>query len=158
MSTGNKTSSLMYGIQWDLVCKFLEVKGNWDTTENTAQDYIIGDSTSWGNHYESTFTINSTKAKKYNSSNKSCDDITGEKSEDMLLTTGASEQNKKMNIYDFAGNEWEWTLEKTTTPYSPCSFGGGYYTGYGNIVPASVRYSNGTTDSHYVIGLRVSLY
>ena len=77
MSTGDKTSSLMYGIQWDLVCKFLEVKGNWDTSTKTAQYYIKQNSTSWGNYKNSTFTINSAKAKKYNDSNKSYDDITG---------------------------------------------------------------------------------
>ena len=158
MSTGNKTSSLMFGIQWDLVCKFLEVKGNWDTTTNTAQYYIKSNSISWGNYNNSTFTINSTKAKKYNSSNKSCDDITGEKTSSMLLTTGASEYTNKMNIYDFAGNEFEWTLEKTTFTDIPCSYRGGNYRSYGNYGPASFRYGNSTTGSGYYIGLRVSLY
>ena len=158
MSTGNKTSSLMYGIQWDLVCKFLEVKGNWDTTEKTAQYYIKEDSTSWGNYRNSKFTINSTKAKKYNSSNKSYDDMTGEKTSSMLLTTGASEQNKKMNIYDFAGNELEWTLEKTTNTNNPCSSRGGYYGGSGYNIPASNRGNLSTTYSNNLIGLRVSLY
>ena len=116
MSTENKTSSLMFGIQWDLVCKFLEVKGNWDTTTNTAQYYIKEDSTSWGNYSESTFTINSEKAKKYNSSNKSYDDVQGKINGSKLLTTGASEYTNKMNIYDFAGNEYEWTLEKNQRP------------------------------------------
>ncbi len=158
MSTGNKTSSLMYGIQWDLVCKFLEVKGNWDTTENTAQYYIKQNSTSWGNYKNSTFTINSAKAKKYNYSNKSCDDITGEKTSDMILTTGASEQNKKMNIYDFAGNEGEWTLEKTTNTSDPCSGRGGGFCNNGGSFPASLRGSYSTTISYDGIGLRVSLY
>ena len=159
MSTGNKTSSLMYGIQWDLVCKFLEVKGNWDTTTNTAQYYIKQNSTSWGNYNNSTFTINSAKAKEYNYSNKSCDDITGEKTSSMLLTTGASEQNKKMNIYDFAGNEEEWTLEKATITFRPCSDRGGNYNNIGNDgVPASFRGGYSTTYSHFFIGLRVSLY
>ena len=159
MSTGDKTSSLMYGIQWDLVCKFLEVKGNWDTTEKTAQYYIKQNSTSWGNYNNSTFTINSTKAKKYNSSNKSCDDMTGEKTSVMLLTTGASEQNKKMNIYNFAGNEREWTLEKTIyfTDY-PCSNRGGNYRNDGGNTPASIRDGLSTTYSYNDIGLRVSLY
>ena len=40
----NYTSSLMFGIQWDLVCKFLEVK----TTLTTAQ--INSNSTNWGNY------------------------------------------------------------------------------------------------------------
>ena len=160
MSTGNKTSSLMYGIQWDLVCKFLEVKGNWDTTENTAQYYIKRDSKSWGNYDNSTFTINSAKAKKYNISNKSCDDITGNKasSSSILLTTGASEQNKKMNIYDFAGNVEEWTLEYTTNTYCPCRYRGGNYDLYGISFPASGRGSGSTINSYRGIGLRVSLY
>ena len=133
MSTGNKTSSLLFGIQWDLACKFLEVKGNWDTTTNTTQYYIKENSTSWGNYNNSTFTINSAKAKKYNSSNKSYDGITGNKSSSnsILLTTVASEQNKKMNIYDFAGNEWEWTLEMATYTNNPCSNRGGNCNDYG---------------------------
>ena len=158
MSTGNKTSSLMYGIQWDLVCKFLEVKGNWDTATNTAQYYIKENSSSWGNYYNSIFTINSAKAKKCNFSNKSYDDIQGEKTSYMLLTTGASEQNKKMNIYDFAGNEYEWTLEKTTYTNSPCCCRGGYYGCYGDDDPASHRNNINTTNSNVNLGLRPSLY
>ena len=159
MSTGNKTSSLMYGIQWDLVCKFLEVKGNWDTTTKTAQYYIKENSTSWGNYGNSTFTIDSTKAKKYNISNKSYYDITGEKSGKMLLTTGASEYTNKMNIYDFAGNEYELTLEKTTSTLNPCSCRGGRFNyGDGSDDPASVRGGGITTGSSYDMGLRPSLY
>ena len=159
MSTGNKTSSLMYGIQWDLVCKFLEVKGNWDTTTKTAQYYIKENSTSWGNYGNSTFTIDSTKAKKYNISNKSYYDITGEKSGKMLLTTGASEYTNKMNIYDFAGNEYELTLEKTTYTLNPCSCRGGRFNyGDGSDDPASVRGGGITTGSSYDMGLRPSLY
>ena len=159
MSTGNKTSSLMYGIQWDLVCKFLEVKGNWDTSTNTAQYYIKSNSISWGNYNNSTFTINSTNAKKYNYSNKSCDDITGEKTSSMLLTTGASEYTNKMNIYDFAGNEFEWTLEHATTYTThPCSVRGGFYDFSSSGFPASSRGGYYTTFSNYIVGLRPSLY
>ena len=160
MSTGNKTSSLLFGIQWDLACKFLEVKGNWDTTTNTTQYYIKENSTSWGNYNNSTFTINSAKAKKYNSSNKSYDGITGNKSSSnsILLTTGASEQNKKMNIYDFAGNEGEWTLEKATNTYYPGSVRGANNSDYGIYYPASFRSIYSQTDSTYQVGLRVSLY
>ena len=51
MSTDvSKTSSLLFGIQWDLVCKFLEVNGDWDTTTNTALYYINSNSTSCGNY------------------------------------------------------------------------------------------------------------
>ena len=171
ISTGNKTSSLMYGIQWDLVCKFLEVKGNWDTTTNTAQYYIKQYSTSWGNYANSsiilvrgkynikaysttpgTWTPFSTDTKNYVTSSKT----NSSTSYKQLLTTGASEDTNKMNIYDFAGNEWEWTLEKTTNTSSPCSIRGGFY---GNINgPASSRFHGSTTNSSDGIVLRVSLY
>ncbi len=152
MSTGSKTSSLMYGIQWDLVCRFLEVKG-------TPQADIKENSTGWGNYKDSTFTINSTKAKKYNFSNKSYDDITGEKTEKVFLSTGASEQNKKINIYDFAGNEWEWTLEyATTSSEAPCSGRGGRYGNDGSSSPASYRSVGTTTGNNEGVGFRISLY
>ena len=160
MATGNKTSSLMYGIQWDLVCKFLEVKGDWDTSKNTAQYYIKSNSTNWGNYSKSAFTINSTKAKKYNSSNKSCYSITGKKisSSSMLLTTGASEQNKKMNVYDFAGNENEWTLETTYDYVVPCVDRGGSYDGAGTSTPAFYSDLHLATYSYENLGFRSSLY
>ena len=176
MSTGNKTSSLMYGIQWDLVCKFLEVKGNWDTTTNTAQYYIKQNSTSWGNYVNSSITL---ARGKYNiepgsSSNiwtpfntDTKNHVTSSKTDSntsyfQLLTTGASEDTKKMNVYDFAGNEWEWTLEHATTYTDrPCSTrggGSGSYGSYGYDFPASYRYGDSTTFSGNDFGLRVSLY
>ena len=153
MKTGNKTSSLMYGIQWDLVCKFLEVNGNWDTSANAAQYYVKGNSASWGNYSDSTFTINSIKAKKYNYSNKSYDDITGKKSGSILLTTGASEYTNKMNIYDFAGNEYEWTLEY----FTGCCFRGGDYDVRGGF-SAFIRSYTDTISNGSDVGLRPSLY
>ena len=173
MSTGNKTSSLLFGIQWDLVCKFLEEKGNWDTTTNTAQYYIKEDSTSWGNYKNSSVTLArgkynikpysttlgtwtpfSTDTKNYVKSSKTNSGI----SYYQLLTTGASEDTNKMNIYDFAGNEWEWTLEKATVTGYPCGRRGGIYGDYGFVNPASDRGSHNTTYSIYDIGLRPSLY
>ena len=153
MATGNKTSSLMFGIQWDLVCKFLEVKGNWDTTTNTAQYYIKTNSISWGNHKNSTFTIDSTKAKKHSAWNL----MSGQKIDKALLTTGASEQNKKMNIYDFAGNEYEWTLEKSASSSNPCSRRGGCFELLSSY-SASYRNNINTTVSDYNTGFRASLY
>ena len=173
MSTGNKTSSLMYGIQWDLVCKFLEVKGNWDTTEHTAQYYIKENSTSWGNYSDSSITLARGKynIKPYSvvpgtwisfdtdTENYVTNSVT-ETNKTILLTTGASEYTNKMNIYDFAGNEFEWTLEKTTNTNSPCCNRGGSYNRYGFDYPASYRNFTGATDcgTYGDIGLRPSLY
>ena len=171
MSTGNKTSSLMFGIQWDLVCEFLKVKGNWDTTKYIAQYYIKGKSTSWGNYKTSSITL---VRGKYNTNPDSSSStwtpfstdtlnyVTSSKTNSstssfQLSTTGASEDTNKMNIYDFAGNEWEWTLEKTIHDLYPCSKRGGSFSSDDNY-PASRRDFLSTTLSYSTIGFRSSLY
>ena len=168
MSTGNKTSSLMYGIQWDLVCKFLEVKNNWDTSTNTAQYYIKSNSTNWGNYQNSSITLARGKynIKPHSTTPGTCTPFSTDTesyvtnsvkatSKGILLTTGASEETNKMNIYDFAGNESEWTLEKTPHSLGPCSNRGGDCS---YNYSASYRLNGGTTDCIYYIGLRPSLY
>ena len=119
----NYTSSLMFGIQWDLVCKFLEGSSEWDTSVQTAVQYINTNSSSWG---------------VYNKSSKS--------------NTGSSTSpiTKRRNIYDFAGNVLEWTLEHVTV-YSnfACSNRGGYYGLSGKNLPASFRDYSDTTSSYY---------
>ena len=61
----NYTSSLMFGIQWDLVCKYLEVK----STLTTAN--INADSSTWGNYSNAKRTISSDKAKQTTNSGNS---------------------------------------------------------------------------------------
>ena len=153
MSTdSNKTSSLLFGIQWDLTCKFIETK-----TELEPKD-IKADSTSWGNYNNSSITL--TRG-KYNMTpekqSKWLNVKSGKKSEQMLLTTGASEDAKKMNIYDFAGNAWEWTLEKTSSTSSPCAVRGGSFNNKGTEYPASFRFNINKTCGHS-IDFRSTLY
>ena len=155
----NKTSSLLFGIQWDLVCKFLQEKGNLSIAEIKGGDSV--GSTNWGNYNNSSIMLN---RGKYNASPDSLDsqwlDVTpGIKNGRMLLTTGASENAKKMNIYDFAGNEWEWTLEHATSNASrPCSDVGGTYYGDGYEYPASVRDNDANTDIYVTLGFRSTIY
>ena len=145
----NYTSSLMFGIQWDLVCKYLEVKGKLGTAN------INSDSSAWGNYSNVERTISSDKAKK----GSSWTSITGTKpASSVLLTAGASDDTKKMNIYDFAGNEWEWTLEKTSDSDHPCAYRGGSCGNTGSGFPASYRGSYGTTDSYHRVAFRPTLY
>ena len=77
----------------------------------------------------------------------------------MLLTTGASEETRKMNIYDFAGNEWEWTLEyaKSDVNY-PCNDRGGYRNSFGYSAPASHRLNRTKTLKDHSIAFRIALY
>lgn len=58
----------------------------------------------------------------------------------ILLTTGATKRNSVLNIYDLAGNVWEWTLEKSPKVENPCSFkGGGFSTEKKEELNACVR-------------------
>ena len=157
----NYTSSLMFGIQWDLVCKYLEVKGNLATAD------INSNSTSWGNYENAKIeNIISGKYDIYkNSALGTWTTIAGSYTKpntspdyDTLLSTGITDYTKKMNIYDFAGNEWEWTLEKTSNSDYPCAGrGGGYYL-TGSDFPASYRDNISMTYSYDLIGFRSALY
>ena len=72
-----------------------------------------------------------------------------------LCTTGASDQNSSLNIYDFEGNLYEWTLQWVYISYSPCVFrGGSFY----NSEYASHGYSIKTNHSNYNVSARVSLF
>ena len=180
LSTGKSyTSSLMFGVQWDLVLKHIEVK---EVAKGTAlatiQSALRSDSKDWGNYYNATFKIDRGKYAKYralttwyNYNNESglTDCVTyangtstkvsaSSNSNSILLTTGASDACQKMNIYDLAGNVSEWTLEYTASTGDPCARRGGTYSSYGSTSPASYRYGYGTTFSDFIIGFRPSLY
>ena len=149
----NCTSSLLFGIQWDLVCKYLEVKGKLATAN------INSNSSGWGNYSDVTRTITSDKAKQSTDYGSTWKVITGTKSaSNIILSTGASNETNKMNIYDFAGNEWEWTLEKDSSSNFPCASRGGSYYDTGSDEPASSRLGCSTADSVGDIVFRSALY
>ena len=74
------------------------------------------------------------------------------------LTTGASEQNKKMNIYDFAGNGCEFTLEKSTRDSATCSLAGSKYSYHGYFYPVTYREDCGNEVTWDSYCFRSSLY
>ena len=76
----------------------------------------------------------------------------------ILLTTGATEATNLQNIYDIAGNVWEWTLEKTSNDTNPCANRGCDCHGNGSSFPASIRYDFDSSGSGYGVGFRLSLY
>ena len=148
---GNYVSSLMFGIQWDLVCKFLEMKSDLMKAD------INLDSNTWGIYTNVERKITSDKAKQQGIPWMA---ITGTKpAQSILLSVGASDETKKMNIYDFAGNEWEWTLEHATSwSNNSCTNRGGNYNSESSYSPASYRNSNEITSSYYSVGFRSTFY
>ena len=162
----NKEISLMFGIQWDLVLKYIETQGEYTrdgTNTLIDQTLIKSDSTKWGNYYDAEFTVTNTNAKYSDDYGASYEPVPAEgypkpSNTSRLLTTGATERNSVAGIYDLAGNVYEWTLEKTTGSNHPCSDRGGSYDIYGSDIPASYRNDGTTSGSGYDIGFRPALY
>ena len=153
MESGNYTSSLMFGVQWDLVLKYLETKG-------TAQADLKTNSTNWGNYYNNSWNITNENSKYAPNGLGWTSGAYGKKdsNKSVLLSTGASETFSKQGIYDIAGNVWEWTLEYTAYSSTPCAKRGGYYSSYGSGYPAAYRNGSSTTNYYDNIGFRLSLY
>ena len=149
----NYTSSLMFGVQWDLVLKYLETKG-------TAQADLKKDSKNWGNYYDNLWEITNENSKYAPNGSGWTSGARGKKelNTSILLSTGASETFSKQGIYDIAGNVSEWTLEYTSNSYYPCANRGGVYSNNGDVYPAADRDNGTTTFYGTIIGFRVSLF
>ena len=157
MNSGSYTSSLMFGIQWDLTLKYLEEK-------NVAKEELTVDSFSWGNYSNSEFKVKEgSKCTEHsdwtlgewgdvpNDYKNASDEYAG-----ILLSTGASERNQKMNIYDLAGNVAEWTLEHYLSGIPCCSRGGVFYKK--GTMPASNRGGDEPSGSNYMTSFRPTLF
>ncbi len=156
VNSGTKTSSLMFGVQWDLVLAFMHNKGN------IADSTLTSNSTTMGNYKVNLWTIKNANAKYSTNSGSTftaCPNpFKKESYSSILLTTGADSSFSVQNIYDIAGNVWEWTLEKTSNTNNPCADRGGFFIGTGSDYPAAGRYDDSADVSSKVIGFRVSLF
>ncbi len=153
MNYENCTSSLIFGIQWDLILKYIENK-NASTQHN-----LISDSTEIGNYRNNLWNITNSKAKYSKNSGNTFLKCPYQKTanEEVLLTTGADKTFSLMNIYDLAGNVYEWTLEFYNTS-NPFVFRGGDYGFNGAGGPAEYRYGSNTSNSTSNLGFRIGLW
>ena len=100
------TSMLCTGACWDSMLDFIK-----------DSKHSVTDSTKWGNYKNSeTFEITRGAYAVYNNNTLGSFNNVGSKYSKMkntsiLLTTGATERNCSKNIYDVAGNCYEWTTE-----------------------------------------------
>ncbi|MBO5413847.1 MAG: hypothetical protein J6A29_06185 [Clostridia bacterium] len=127
-------STLCYGIQWDAMLDFIKDRKN------------VTNSISWGAYQDNTYTITREKAQYYTRyTTKVWTSIAdGEKRKTpsevpIYLTTGAVDGFSAKNIFDVAGNMYEWTNEADSSAYRV--YRGGGYGHDGSGYPASDRCS-----------------
>lgn len=123
-------STLVYGVQWDAAMYFMRDIQN----PNVDGKLYIEDSTGMGKYRTNDFFATSSK-------------------------TGvglANSANMVKNIYDMAGNMFEWTMEGYSNTSREAR--GGCYYGYGYELPASARMEEQPTFAHDVVGFRIALY
>ena len=136
----NIKTGMIWGNQWDRTMQWLIESGA------KTKEEVISDSTSWGNYSNATFTY----------TNSSGEISTKNKGSQTRIPTGSTEYTNANNIYDLAGNVYDWTMEADSTYYRVLR--GGYCVNDGGSNPARnrVRYSPNDSLSDY--GCRATLY
>jgi len=161
------SSGLVTGVQWDVMLQYIA----------TSSEYTS--SGSWGNYSDSSIPLNRGYYTNVNSSGTTdgfkavtTGQVSGTRATNynyVLLSTGASDSAKRKNIYDVAGNLWEWTTESayiaSYANYSKTNFdvnthvlrGGSFKDAHGTN-PACFRGSRYAAHTDTNLGFRCTLY
>ena len=131
---------MIWGCQWDVTMNWLISSGAKTSNE------VNKDSSSWGNYKDSTENAKVTVTEE---------DGTTTNKYGRKQNTGYSEYWKANNIYDLAGNCFEWTQEACNT-YGRAYRGGGYYDN-GSNYPASSAATTLRTAAAAAFGSRPTL-
>ena len=127
-------TTLMYGVQWDAILRFVK-----------SEAQSVTESESWGNFFTSEFTyINDVGQQKLKAANTY-----------QLIFTGASEYTKNHNIYDLAGNLYEWTQEAMSDKRI---VRGGNYVSESVGHSAQFRFAFDETETINSIGFRITMF
>ena len=133
-------TGLLTGKAWDRTCHWIE---DYITTLNANSS--LTKSQYYGNYYNSTF-------KYINSSKEEVEKLVNSR---VKIPAGSTEYTKTKNIYDLAGNVYEWTAEACSTDRL---IRGGYYYGRGGENPVSYRNDDPPSNINAGIGFRSRLY
>lgn len=145
-------ASLLFGIQWNLVCKFIA------DNSNKTNSQLIECSKSFGNYRDSSFVVTNASFSDNNGLNYHLinDSFDKESNDAILFTTGSCDKNCVLNVYDFAGNVEELTLAQCKAMDNMvCTRGGCYLDATKSVISHRCVSSN---YSMYSVGFRVSIY
>ena len=123
-------SGLLTGKAWETTCKWIE-----DEIRKINNSSTLSDSRYYGNYGNSMSPANEGAG--------------------AVRTAGFSENWKTKNIYDLAGNLYEWTYETSGSNHLGR---GGCVANYGNLCPVSYLASNILTYQERWVGFRIRLY
>ena len=129
--SANVTSSMIWGSQWDQIMIWMKEVEN----EEKSSYYVIN-SLTMGNFGTSDDSDSSTSSP---------------------AKTGNSEKYKVKNVFDLAGNVYDWTLEADFT-YDRVFRGGYYYDSNSSYTRADIRYDDSPFGSYSIDGSRATLY
>ena len=123
-------TGLLTGKAWDTTCHWIE-----DSLSSINASASLTDSRYYGNYRNSLAPANENSG--------------------TIGTAGFNENWKVKNIYDLAGNVWEWTSEAGSSNFV---YRGGSYVFGGSGVPVSCRINNDASSANDDMGFRHRLY
>ena len=129
-NNNNITTMMITGSLWDETLDWIVSSGATNSEGTTLTYQLVGsNSTTFGNYYKATFNYIAKDAEMPTATE------TKAISTSTRIPAGSAEYTKTNNIYDMAGNVWEWTTE--------ANYGrvcrGGYYDSTGSSFPMADR-------------------
>lgn len=144
-NNNNITTMMITGSLWDETLDWIVSSGATNSEGTTLTYQLVGsNSTTFGNYYNATFNYIAKDAEMPTATE------TKAISTSTRIPAGSAEYTKTNNIYDMAGNVWEWTTEAYSTDGRV--YRGGYYNNDGY----PMAYRGGNNPSNYVSSVRLS--
>lgn len=165
-------SGLVTGTEWDMMIKYMQDNNvnvnssDWGNYDDTSLTNLSGYYTNVTYSTNKT-TLGETDGFKSVNGTNALTSTNSSTNTWYILTTASTEQVKKMNLYDVAGNLWEWTQEaayiKNVTYgendiYNTYMLRGGSFDGSYATDPASARDGGYAPFTSTAIGFRPALY